>query len=65
MEDDARRGGEEIIETVYGINPKTFEVETVSLNRGGELRTLDKDVEPRIHYLAHARDPKSEVRIAR
>src|SRR6266576_3855530 len=29
-----RPGGEEIIETLYGINPKTFEVETVSLNRG-------------------------------
>src|SRR5262249_2234711 len=27
------RKGEEIIETLYGINPKTFEVETVSLNR--------------------------------
>ena len=51
-----RRGGEEIIETLYGINPKTFEVETVSLNRGGELRKLGKDVEPRTHHVAHARD---------
>ena len=59
-----RPGGEEIIETLYGINPKTFEVETVSLNRGGELRKSGKDVEPRTHYVAHARDPKSEVRIA-
>jgi hypothetical protein len=59
-----RRGGEEIIETLYGINPKTFEVETVSLNRGGELRKLGKDVEPRTHHVAHARDPKSEARIA-
>jgi hypothetical protein len=58
-----RRGGEEIIETLYGINPKTFEVETVSLNRSGELRNLGKDVES-THYVAHARDPKSEVRIA-
>ena len=59
-----RRGGEEIIETLYGINPKTFEVETVSLHRGGELRKLGKDVEPRTHHVAHARDPKSEVRIS-
>lgn len=58
------REGVEIIETLYGINPKTFDVETVSLNRGGELRKLGKDVEPRTHRMAHARDPKAEVRIA-
>ena len=58
-----RLEGGEIIETLYGINPKTFDVETVSLNRGGELRKLGKDVEPRTHHVAHARDPKSEVRI--
>jgi hypothetical protein len=57
-----RPGGEEIIETLYGINSKTFDVETVSLNRGGELRKLGKSGEP--HHLARGRDPKSEVRIA-
>jgi hypothetical protein len=59
-----RRGGEEIIETLYGINPKTFEVETVSLNRSGELRNLGKDVEPRTHYVAHARDRRVERGVA-
>jgi hypothetical protein len=39
--------GEDIFETLYGINPNTFEVETVSLNRGGELRKSGKDVELR------------------
>jgi hypothetical protein len=58
-----RRKGEEIIETLYGINPNTFEVETVSLNRGRELRKSGKDVELRTHYVASGRDPKSEVRI--
>ena len=58
-----KRKGEEIIETLYGINPNTFEVETVSLNRGGELRKTCEDVELRTHYVATGRDPKSEVRI--
>ena len=58
-----KRKGEEIIETLYGINPNTFEVETVSLNRGGELRKTGEDVELRTHYVATGRDPKSEVRI--
>jgi hypothetical protein len=58
-----KRKGKEIIETLYGINPNTFEVETVSLNRGGELRKTGKDVELRTHYVAPGRDPKSEVRI--
>jgi hypothetical protein len=58
-----RQKGEEIIETLYGINPNTFEVETVSLNRGRELRKSGKDVELRTHYVAPGRDPKSEVRI--
>ena len=55
--------GEEIFETLYGINPNTFEVETVSLSRGGELRKSGKDVELRTHCVAPGRDPKSEVRI--
>jgi hypothetical protein len=68
IDDDAiarltRQKGEEIIETLYGINPNTFEVETVFLNRGGELRKAGKDVELRAHYVAPGRDPKSEVRI--
>ena len=57
-----RRESEEIIETLYGINPKTFEVETVSLNRSGELRKRGKGGEP--HHVARGRDPKSEVRTA-
>jgi len=57
-----RRESEQIIETFYGINPVTFKIESVSLNRGGELSKWGRDAELKRHHMGD-RDPQEEVRI--
>ena len=58
-----RQQQEEIVETFYGINPKTFKVESVSRTRGGTLTKWNEDAVPYSHHIEHGRDPKSEVLI--
>jgi hypothetical protein len=58
-----RRENEEIVETYFGINPKTFEVQTVSRTRGGTLTKWNSDAVPYSHHIEHGRNAQSEVRI--
>lgn len=53
---------EEIIETFYGINPVTFRIEGVSLNRDGILSRWGRDTDLKRHHIGD-HDPKAEVRI--
>lgn len=58
-----KREKDATIETFYGINPKTFEVESVHLTKGGHLIKYGRDLQSYSHYIEHNRDPRSEVRI--
>jgi hypothetical protein len=49
------------LSTFYGINPKTFRVESVSVTRGGTLRKWGPDATFATHHLAHGRQAKSEI----
>jgi len=57
-----RRESEQVVETFYGINPVTFKIESVSLNRGGELSEWGRDADLKRHHIED-RDPNEEVRI--
>lgn len=50
-----------IVETFYGIDPETFEVERISLTRGGVLRKSGKDGGAYEHLIEHNRSPQEEV----
>jgi hypothetical protein len=56
-----KRQKEETISTFFGINPKTFNVEMVSLTRGGTLRKWGPDATFVTHAILHGRQPKSEI----
>jgi len=58
-----RRENEEIVETYFGIDPKTFEVKTVSRTRGGTLTKWNRDLAPYSHHIEHGRNAQAEVRI--
>jgi hypothetical protein len=51
--------GPEIEETFYGINPITYEVETVTLSKNGVLRKYGQDAEDRI--LKPGQSPQTEI----
>lgn len=53
----------ETVETFWGINPKTFEVECVSLTRGGMLRKFNADMIQSNHAVLFGRKPIHEVSI--
>jgi hypothetical protein len=50
----------EIVEMFYGINPKTFEVDRVSLTRGGTLSRWNKNGNYS-HPVFKGRDARAEV----
>jgi hypothetical protein len=54
----------EYITNYYGINPKTFEVESVSETRGGLLSKWSKDGDLKTHQINHGRRGRSEVHVA-
>jgi hypothetical protein len=56
-----RKQEEETVSTFYGINPKTFRVESVSLTRGGKLRKWGPDATFATHHLAHGRQAITEI----
>jgi hypothetical protein len=55
-----KQSKEEIVKIFYGINSKTFEVESVSLTRGAVLTKFGKDLEYIRHPIA-GRDARTEV----
>jgi hypothetical protein len=52
---------EETIATFYGINPRTFEVERVSLTRGRTLKKWTNAKEFMTHPIPPGRRPKAEI----
>ena len=56
-----RRENEEIVETIYGIDPKTFEVARLSLTRGGTLTRWWGDGRVYPHHIEHGRSARSEA----
>lgn len=56
-----RASQDEIIESFYGINCKTYEVERVSMTRGRRLSKWGKDGHLETHQVALGREPKLEV----
>jgi len=58
-----RQNQEEIVETFFGINPETFEVESVSRTRGGTLSRWGKGGSYYTHHIEHGRAAQSEVGI--
>ena len=51
--------GPEIEETFYGINPITYEVESVTLSKNGVLRKYGQNVEE--HILKPGHSPQTEI----
>jgi len=56
-----RRELEQRIEFFYGINPQTFEIESVSLTRGGMLHKMGKNLSHESHAVIGHRSPKTEI----
>jgi hypothetical protein len=50
-----------IVESFYGIDPKTFEVERVSLTKGNDLRKMGRNLQSYTHSILHGRDPRTEI----
>jgi hypothetical protein len=49
------------VETFYGINPTTFEIESVSLTKGGVLRKHGRDMQFHEHALLDGHSPQTEI----
>src|ERR1019366_4709899 len=58
-----KQSDDEIIEAFYGINLSTFEVERVSLTRGGTLSKSTKDGGSFQYRIEHGRQARNEVTI--
>lgn len=58
-----RRQQEEIINEIYGINSKTFEVESISVTRGGTMTRYGKDGGFYTHHIEHGRPARGEAGI--
>jgi hypothetical protein len=56
-----KRENEETVEIFYGINPRTFEVDSVFLTRGGTLRKHGRDLATATHHILHGRDARTEI----
>jgi len=50
-----------IVETFYGINKRTFAVESVSLTEGGVLRKYNQDMQVSEHPVLHGKSPQTEI----
>ena len=61
MAKPTKRSNDELVEDFYGINPSTFEVEQVSLTRGGVLSKFAKDGALFRHPIAPGRQALAEV----
>jgi hypothetical protein len=53
----------ETVAIYHGINPRTFEVETVYVTRDGHMTKYGKDLDAYTHYSAHGNLHEVEIRI--
>lgn len=56
-----KREAQQIVEVFYGIDPKTFEVERVSLTRDGVLHKYNRDGLHGTHAILHGRQARTEI----
>lgn len=54
---------EEIIRTFYGINPKTFGIDSVSVSRGGTLTKWSSDGHMHTHPIHHGGAERAQAEI--